>query len=159
MESSCAESSWSRRCCWTPRGVVVHGVVGVPCLRGVCDRWWSARGVERTRAESVRRWGVSSAQCLQAPEDSAWSRRARSRHGVDDVVAAETGTAAVSSCRGVHLAVAMAGTTEHSLCAWLHPGSQLFALVLCAHSYSQDRCDNTFVLLMRAPRCSHGRCD
>ena len=137
----------------------MHGVVVVRFLRGFCDRWWSARGVERTRAESVWRWGVSSSRVLQASEDFAWSRRVRSRRGVDDVVAAKTGTTTVSSCRGVHLVVAMAGTTEHSFGAWLHPGPKLFALVLCVHSYSQDRCDKTFVLLMRPPGCNHGRCD
>ena len=162
------DSAWSRRA-RSRRGV--DDVVGLrtesSCtessvyrvLRGFCDRRWSARGVERTRAESVRRWGVSSPHFLQASEDFAWSRRVRSRRGVDDVVAAKTGTATVSSCRGVHLVVGMAGTTEHSFGAWLHPGPKLFALVLCVHSYSQDRCDKTFVLLMRAPRCNHGRCD
>ena len=126
-------------------------------LRSVRDRWWSSRGVERTRAESVRRWGVSSPHFyrhLMTPHGVV----ARGRRGVGDVVAAKTGTATVSSCRGVHLVVAMAGTTEHSFGAWLHPGPKLFALVLCVHSYSQDRCDKTFVLLMRAPRCNHGRC-
>ena len=138
-ESSCTESS----------------------LRGFCEVFVIAGGVLAESSGLGRSpcgdGTSSSTQLLQVPEDSAWSRRVRSRRGVDDVVAAKTGTATVSSCRGVHLVVAMAGTTEHSFGAWLHPGSKLFALVLCVHSYSQDRCDKTFVLLMRAPRCNNSR--
>ena len=75
----------------------MHGVVVVRFLRGFCDRWWSSRGVERARAGSVQGWGVSSPRFLQASDDSAWSRRARSRRGVHDVVGLRTESSCTES--------------------------------------------------------------